>query len=319
MAKNNSPNWIFLSQDLYDHYLEFQRNLEYYAYKKYPLIDKPLNWELIVNWELIDCEARFNCSGGYHNELFRSRKSRCNGIRIHNPSEFSCEAITLINTLQNTASNIDNDVFKVLEKAFNYGIDIGKLKVVVRRTDLENGIPENIKALRKNQPDRKEWRKKISRIRANHAEIVKKSIRTFELIPLARKFQRESRFYLSWSAGYRSRLYPQQSLLQPQASDHKKSILTFADGCSLDERGGFWVAQVVGAARLGSKKPFNDRTNWTKDNKELFKAIAQDPLRMFNHIDQADEPWQFLQLAMEWNRVVLNRDKYIWDVPIGAD
>ena len=62
---------------------------------------------------------------------------------------------------------------------------------------------------------------------------------------------------------------------------------------------------------LGSKVPFNQRTNWTKDNKELIKAIAEDPLRMSTQIDQADEPWQFLQLAMEWNRVVLNKDKYL--------
>ena len=40
---------------------------------------------------------------------------------------------------------------------------------------------------------------------------------------------------------------------------------------------------------------------------------------MSTQIDQADEPWQFLQLVMEWNRVVLNKDKYLWDVPIGAD
>ena len=313
IARNNSPNWIFLSQDLNDYYHEFQRNLEYYAYKKYPLINKPLNWKLI------DCEAKFNCSGGYHTELLRSWNPLCKGERIQNQSDFSCETISLINTLQNTAWNIDNDVFQVLEKAFDYGIDIGKLKVVVRHPDLDNGIPENIKALRKNHPDRKEWRKKISRIRANHAEMVKKSIRTFELIPLARKFQKESRFYLSWSADYRSRLYPQQSLLQPQASDHEKSILTFADGCKLDERGELWAAQAVGAAMLGSKVPFNQRTNWTFDNKQLIKAIAEEPLRMSTQIDQADEPWQFLQLAMEWNRVVLNRDKYIWDVPIGAD
>ena len=149
--------------------------------------------------------------------------------------------------------------------------------------------------------------------------MVKKSTRTFHLIPLANRFQREPRFYLSWSADYRSRIYPQQSLLQPQSSDHEKSILTFADGCKLDKRGETWAAQAVGAARLGSKKPFKDRTHWTYDNKELLKAIAQDPLGMSNHIDQADEPWQFLQLVMEWNRVVLNKDKYLWDVPIGAD
>ena len=32
-----------------------------------------------------------------------------------------------------------------------------------------------------------------------------------------------------------------------------------------------------------------------------------------------DSPWQFLQLCLEWNRVVLNKDKHLWDVPISAD
>ena len=92
--------------------------------------------------------------------MLRSQNPLCKGDRIQNQSNFSCETISLINTLQNTAWNIDNDVFEVLEKAFDYGIDIGKLKVVVRHPDLDNGIPENIKALRKSHPDRKEWRKK---------------------------------------------------------------------------------------------------------------------------------------------------------------
>ena len=57
----------------------------------------------------------------------------------------------------------------------------------------------------------------------------------------------------------------------------EKSLLAFKEGHKLDDRGGLWAAQAVGAAFLGTKA-FADRTTWTFENKELIKAVADDPL-----------------------------------------
>ena len=57
-------------------------------------------------------------------------------------------------------------------------------------------------------------------------------------------------------------MYSQQPLLRPQASDYEKALLTFADGCKLDDGGGHWAAQAVGPSRLGSTLPHQDRVNW---------------------------------------------------------
>ena len=114
-------------------------------------------------------------------------------------------------------------------------------------------------------------------------------------------------------------MYTQQALLHRQSSDVEKSLVTFADGCKLDKRGEYWAGQAIGSAFLGSKYGYEDRHRWTLENKELLKAIADDPISQSCHWEGADEPWQFLQLCLEWNRVVLTKEKHLWDVPIGAD
>tara|TARA_Y100001963_G_scaffold143442_1_gene214343 strand:+ start:103 stop:1311 length:1209 start_codon:yes stop_codon:yes gene_type:complete len=114
-------------------------------------------------------------------------------------------------------------------------------------------------------------------------------------------------------------MYSQQSFLHQHSSDFERSLLRFTDGCKLDERGEFWCSRSIGTALLGSKKSFDERSNWTYNNKELIKAIADNPIDMSSHWEDADKPWQFLQLVLEWDRVVLKKEKHLWDIPVGAD
>ena len=49
------------------------------------------------------------------------------------------------------------------------------------------------------------------------------------------------------------------------------------------------------------------------------RRIATEPLSTVTEWEQAKEPWQFLQLCIEWNKVVLTGKEQLWHIPVGAD
>ena len=308
LGKNKTQGFIDLSDEVKAQILIFQDALERNSFKNYPLIERAREWEFLPG------PSRHNYSGGYFMEWVRGPL-----CRKHHDSEFGNDAINLLNTLQRTAWSIDSDVFQWQQKCLDEGISIGKLKAVLEDPELSHAMPLDLRKLPKDDPKRIEWRKKRAHKKILFYDSVRKSQRSRTALSLAGRFLKYPRFFLSWSCDYRGRMYSQQSFLHHQSSDFERALITFSDGCKLDESGEQWAAQAIGSARLGSKVSFEERARWTYMSKELIQAIADDPLRLSSQWEGADEPWQFLQLALEWNRVVLKKDKYLWDVPIGAD
>ena len=136
---------------------------------------------------------------------------------------------------------------------------------------------------------------------------------------MANEFLKQPRFYLSWSNDYRGRVYSQQAWLSPHATDAEKALIRFADGCKLDERGEWWAAQAVGAAFLGSKLNLEERVKWTYEHQDLITAVALEPYESRELWGNAKEPFEFLQLAIEWHKVVITKQEHIWRIGVGAD
>ena len=303
-----TQGYIHLSDAVQANIIEFQNDLELNSFKYYPLESKP------KDWEYLEGASRFNYSGGYYMEWVR--KPLC---RKNNHSEFGIDAINLLNTIQGTAWSIDPDIHQWQQECLNKGISIGKLKAVLEHPELKQDMPMELRKLPKDHPKRIEWRQKRHILYVQHSEAVTKSQRSRTSVSLAARFLEFPRFYLSWSCDYRGRMYSQQSFLHQQSSDFERALLRFSDGCKLDARGEYWAAQAVGSAFLGTKVSFKKRTDWTYENRDLIEAISNDPITLSSQWENCSEPWQFLQLAMEWNRVVLKKEKHLWDVPIGAD
>ena len=311
VRKNKTQGFLDLSQEVKVSFIHYQAELEKYLVFNYPLIDIPLDWEVQEG------ASRNNFSGGYYHEWIRKQNRLCRSY--NSDTEFGQEAIDLLNRLNRTAWNIDVDLYKIAQSSLDKGFTIGSLKAVFHDPRLDQEMPEDIKALSQKDHRRTEWRKERSLLHTQLADAKRKSIRSRDALQLASKFLKQPRFYLSWSCDYRGRMYTQQSLLHRQSTDVERSLVTFSDGCELDERGEYWASQALGSAFLGSKCGYEERKAWTYSNKELIKSISDDPLGMSAHWELADEPWQFLQLCLEWNRVVLTKDKHLWDVPISAD
>jgi hypothetical protein len=310
-SKNKTIRQYALTTEIKAHTIKYQTALENRAILTYPLIDIPKEWE---NQTGI---GRENISGGYYQDWF---KQDLKLIRdFYSDTKLGTDAINLLNILSRTSWNIDGFVFAIASHCLNQGWSIGKLNAVFDDPRLKEKMPKHLDKLDKSDPLRKKWRSERKALRMASREAAAKSRGTRLAVNVAREYQNEPRFYLSWSCDYRGRMYPQQSFLTQDSSDFERSLLTFSDGCKLDSSGEEYAAQAVAEAFIGSKVSYADRSRWTRDNKELIQAIAENPLAHIPQWEEVDKPWQFIQLANEWNRVVLQGSKPLWNVPIGAD
>ncbi len=309
-SKTRTTNQYRLTEPIKAQTIKYQTALENRLIFKHPLVDIPKEWQQQTG------PSRLNNTGGYYQEWFKQGLNFCRAF--YSDSTFGTDAIKLANTLSKTAWNVDTITFSIASHCLNKGWSVGKLNAVFDDPRLNEKMPEHLAKKEKSDPLRKKWRSDKKELLTAHREAIAKSRGTRLAVNIAREYLSEPRFYLSWSCCYRGRFYPQQSFLTEDASDFERSLLTFSDGCKLDKRGEEYAAQAVAEAYIGSKVSYADRSKWTRDNRELIQAIAENPLRVKDW-EHVDKPWQFIQLASEWNRVVLKQGKPLWNVPIGAD
>ena len=310
LSKTETIKQYALTPEIKAQTIKYQTALENRAILTYPLIDIPKEWE---NQSGI---GRDNISGGYYQEWF---KQDLKLIRdFYSDTKLGTDAINLLNILSRTAWNVDSIVFDIASHCLNQGWSVGKLNAVPDDSKVNEKMPEHLQKKDNSDPLRKKWRSEMREEKLLYRKAVAKSRGTRLAVNVAREYQNEARFYLSWSCDYRGRMYPQQSFLTEDSSDFERSLLKFSDGCKLDSSGEEYAAQAVAEAFIGSKVSYSDRSKWTRDNKELIKWIAENPLDV-SKWEEVDKPWQFIQLASEWNRVVLKGSKPLWNVPIGAD
>ena len=97
--------------------------------------------------------------------------------------------------------------------------------------------------------------------------------------------------------------------MTPLSPDFEKSLMKFRDGCKLNAEALDWCKSALGAAYNGTRISFQQRIQLTDDNAALLRRIAEDPVSSIVEWEVAKEPWQFLQLCLEWNDVVSLRRK----------
>ena len=311
VSGTKSPNFLYPSQDLAQYQQKLRQKMDDIADMGWPLIEPPLDWKFQ------EAESRFNTTGGYHSQWLRQTNPLCRGR--HYQSVFGEEAIRLLNVLQRTGWSIDQEVLKVVELCWEKKISIGSFNTPFDDPRLSEGMPNHLQGLDESDPERKAWRKHQHSLHEAHEKQKLRGRSAGIAFSLAKRFVSQSPFFLSWSCDFRGRMYDQQTWLGRQKSDFEKALLRFAEGCKLDTRAEEWAARAVGAAYLGSRGSSSERSNWAYEHRELLEAITDDPIGTASQWEGADEPWQFLQLAIEWTSVVLRKTKPLWQVPVTAD
>lgn len=299
-----SPRFVAMHEQCYE-------QMQSVAYMDRPLIEPPIHWQVKPGI------SRENCSGGYHSPEYRENHPMCRGYSSR--SEFGDLSTRFLNTVGETAWCVDHAVIEVAQALREKGISVKSFNAYQRPDVLDSKMPGELVNLPTDHPDRVDWRNDMARLHQQHNKAWRKAIRSVKSLEEAKSFLKYPRFFLSWSADYRGRVYSQQPWLNPQTTEFEKSIIQFADGCKLDKRGLYWVKQAIGAAYLGTSLSLEDRAKWADNNSDLINRVGSDPLSNVLDWEAAKEPWQFLQLCIEWYKVVVTKQQALWHVPIGAD
>jgi DNA-directed RNA polymerase len=306
-----SVSYVRLAPHLTQYFDEYFEEMLDLAYFRKPLIEKPLPWVLEDGYSIR------NTSGGYHSDKLRTQFPLCRGYAHR--SEFGELSIKFLNLLGETAYAIDADMVKLANHLKEQNIKVGTFKYYERMPELDEPMPEHLTKLPTDHPQRVAWRREKKHLYDYHNEMVKKSVRSSRSLQAAEEFLKYPRFYLSWSNDYRGRCYPQQPWLNPQTTEFEKSLIRFAEGCKLDDRGLWWVKQAIGTAYLGSRLNLQDRVNWVDENITDIAVVGLNPAGHIPKWENAKEPFQYVQLCVEYFKVAIAKTQHLWYVPIGVD
>jgi len=139
------------------------------------------------------------------------------------------------------------------------------------------------------------------------------------LLEIADEFKEFEQIYFVWQIDFRGRVYPVQTLLNPQGGDIAKSLLLFDKEQKLNERGVFWF-KVHGANLYGEvdKEIFEKRIEWIESHKEGILNSAKEPLK-YDFWKKADEPFEFLAFCFEYQKYIKDPNNFYTSLPVAID
>lgn len=166
----------------------------------------------------------------------------------------------------------------------------------------------------------KAWKQEAARVYGENARRLSKANAVRDTLSIAEKFiSRE--FYFPHMLDFRGRMYPIPVYLQPQGNDLARGLLTFAKGKEVGEEGAGWLAIHL-ANKFGVDKVSNDeRIAWVEEREEMWRSIAEGPLRDRRWITETDDKnhWQALAAIFEWVRFLDEGHTMVSSLPIHVD
>lgn len=219
-----------------------------------------------------------------------------------------------VNALQETPWAINKPVLEVIEQFLKVRRNEAGLPDVENRP-----LPEKPKDIETNKEARAEWRSRAARVHGENVSLASQRLQVLKVVNLARKFAGVEKFYFPYQCDFRGRVYTIPTFLTPQGNDIARGLLTFAEGCPInDDNDAYWLA-VAGANLFGKDKvTFEERVDWVKDNREAILATAKDPLGSSFWLT-AEEPWQFLAWCFEWSGWLQKGPGFISHLPVCLD
>ncbi len=127
-------------------------------------------------------------------------------------------------------------------------------------------------------------------------------------------------FYFPCQVDHRGRVYPVPQLMNPQSDHIGRSLIEFADGKPLGERGAYWLAIHIANCYWKKKKvSFNRRLAWVQENEREILDFAANPRRIHRFWLEADQPCLFLAACLEWKRYKEEGPDMLSYLPISMD
>jgi len=289
------------TQDMLDVVDGLMEQAELFAPLNLPMIVEPNDW---TNYQ----------AGGYlTNDVRRGKKL----IRAFGDVRKQGETpLAFLNRLQKVAYRVNRFVLDVAQRLEDDSYKIESAKFIP-----EDIRPMPVKPLdiATNTEARKAYRRAAAEVYDYNSTAVKRSIRTKLTLATARRFAKEERYYLPWSFDYRGRVYPIPSFLTPQDTCFGKSLIQFADGQPLTERGLYWLKFQLATTYGLDKASMDDRQSWAEDNVALISRVATDPIGNISDWEGCEEPFLFLAACEEYHALCVDHSRTCTHLPIAVD
>lgn len=220
-----------------------------------------------------------------------------------------------VNALQATAWKINAPVFRVMREIWESGGSLGKLPP---RDNLPRpaqpfadgcGTEEQIK----------DYKRLLAQTYEDNIRLTSKRFGMYQKMEIAARLGEFEAIYFPHVLDWRGRAYPVSAMVNPQADDSGKALLTFAEGKPLGDNGPYWLA-VHGANAYGvDKVSFESRVAWVEENHDKILDCALNPIDGTRFWADADAPYQFLAFCFEWLGYSMQGAEYVSHLPVSWD
>lgn len=218
------------------------------------------------------------------------------------PSE---DAVSAINKMQSTPFTVNQQVLKLMDLAFNNGIDIGDIPPMLKNEfafQLYEGeqkdeegkcTPEFAKHLKAREQAHSEWAKQWA-----------DRMRMIMRLDMAKDLSKYPAYWLPATIDFRGRCYTSTEMLSPQGSDFDKGLCCFRDPKPYTESGRRWMKIQIANLFGEDKISFDERVAWFDKHEPQLRAIAEDPIANKWWSDEGDDKkkWQLLASILDYFR-----------------
>ena len=285
---------------------EVMANAELFSPLAWPMLIPPNDWEY-------DEHNQIKQGGYVLNEIMKGHDL----VRRGNPYCIQGETpLTFINKIQKVGYRLNPFTVDIALRLEKLEINVGKFLPTIHYD-----LPPKPPNIAEDKDARKSYRRAAAEIQNKRKAETRRSCRTRMTLEAIKRFKDVDRYYLPWSFDYRGRSYPIPAFLTPQDTDFGKSLLNFADEIYLTEDSKDWLAFQVSTCYGLDKATIKERIEWPriKENEDIIRRVAEDPINNIGDWEGAAEPWQFAAACNEYYHCVLIGDKETTGLMIAVD
>jgi hypothetical protein len=133
------------------------------------------------------------------------------------------------------------------------------------------------------------------------------------IISIADKYKDFDSIYFVWQMDFRGRLYPVQTLLNPQGTDFVRALLVFDKEKEVKDINWF---KIHGANLFGKdKESFEKRIKWIDENEDKILSVSEGSEFWM----EADKPFEFYQFCLEYAKYKKDPKNFKTSIPIAVD
>lgn len=312
VEKNKSVKYITMTPQVSE-FLDSITEIESWMHPRYkPMLVPPKRWESFwTGCYLSDALSRnvplVRTYNNEHRDLIRD------AIK----SGVMQPCMLALNTIQETPWRINTKMLEVVKWAYEQNVDLEKFP---KREHIVKPIrPDNWDGL--NEDQKKAWRIKVSQVAKRNRGIDGEKVVFLQDMAVAEELKDRERFYLPFSMDFRGRVYPIPHF-NNQRADHIKALFEFAEGLPLGDDGAYWLSvHLANCGDFGkvSKRPFEERVQWTIENEDLIKRVANDPEGTFDIWKDADKPFLFVSACLDYAKFLEVGYSHISHIPVALD